>query len=449
MKKICYSLLAGLSLLISCDDGTENKFDKSSDERAAIAIAQLRDELTAPANGWRLKYQPEDGSGSFWVLLDFNDDNSVIIQSDLGARDGEFFMDTLTYRVDNSLGLELIFETYSFFSYLFERDQATFLAEYEYLYVNKTPDGSLVFQSKSDPGTATVVVFEEASANDADLLGQEVSTNINTIAGDISGLMFSSPAYQLTYQDRDLRFFLSMDESRRTISINAALKKSTSTGAQSVAFTTGYYLQGDSLVFQERLTGIYQGINISLKGILFSKLTNGSMDICGGIPIHLYEGVTSQNDDVVLEGTLISPEGAGFANFEFLVAPLEYIFNNGESMAAQIQADIVGAGSMQLYYNYSGGFYGLGFFIENADGTTTFFLREFTPQRTGNKIVFNFEPTISVFGNPDTPADINKVNAYLNALTQDGQTYVFLIQDDIFELHNPCTGWSAVFFGVQ
>jgi hypothetical protein len=448
MKKICYSLLATLALLISCDDGTENKFEQSSDERAAAAIVALKSDLTAPANGWRLKYQPEDESGSFWVLLDFNEDNTVVIQSDLGARDGQFFLDTLTYRIDSSLGLELIFESYSFFSYLFERDQATFLAEYEYNFVNKTPEGSLVFQSKSDPGNATIVVFEEASPSDEDLLGQQISTNINTIAGDISGLLFTSPAYQLTYQDKDLRLFLSLDEARRTLSVNAASKK-TSVGSQAINFSTGYYLQGDSLVLQESLSGTFQGITISLESILLTKLTDGTLNICGGIDIHLYEGVTSQNDDVLLEATLNSPEGGDFADFQFLVAPIEYIFNNGESAADQIATDIVGAGAMQLYYNFSGGFYALGFFIQNADGTTTFFLREFTPQKVGNKLVFNFDPTISVFGNPDTPADINKVNAYLDAFAQDGQTYFFKIQDDIYEMHNPCTGWSAAFFGIE
>src|SRR5690606_3310169 len=102
------------------------------------------------ANPWKMKYTPDETAGSFWVLLNFNDDNTVTIKSDLGANDGEFFEQTLTYRIDSSLGLELIFETYSFFSFLFELDQATFPAEYEFNYVNKTPDNALVFLSKSD-----------------------------------------------------------------------------------------------------------------------------------------------------------------------------------------------------------------------------------------------------------------------------------------------------------
>lgn len=448
MKPIYYSVLALVFLISSCKDETERLFNKTAEERTAEAIQNLKDELTAPANGWKMKYQPEDGSGSYWLMVHFKEDDKVVIESDLGANNGEFFMDTLTYRVDNSLGLELIFETYSFFSYLFEHDQATFLAEYEYIYVNKTSDGSLVFRSKTDPGEPTVVIFEEASADDPALLGKDIATNINTLSQDIGSLLFSTPGYQLTYQDRDLRLFLSLEPVRRTISFSSASKKSTSVGSTNVSFSTGYYLQGDSLVFHERLSGVFQGVTVSMKGILLTKLSDATTDICGGKDVHVYEGITSQNDAVILEATLASPAGATFANFSFLVGPNEYVFNNGESMADEIAADLTGAGAMQLYYDFDG-FYGFGFFIQNSDGTTTFYLREFTPQRVGNNLVFNFEPTISVFGNQNSPANINNVNKYLEAFTQGGQTYFYEISEDVYEMHNPCTGWSAAFFGIQ
>jgi hypothetical protein len=448
MKAISYYIILCLAaFLISCDNETERVFDKPAEQRVAEAIQALKDDLTAPENGWRLKYQPEDESGAYWLIVHFKEDNKVVIESDLGANDGEFFMDTLTYRIDNSIGLELIFETYSVFSFLFEHDQATFFAEYEYLYVNKTPEGSLVFRSKSDPGTPTIIVLEEAAPGDSELLGQEVAENINTISGDIGGLLFSSPGYQLTYDDLDLKLFLTLDEVRRTIDFSNASKKTTTAGSQPINFSTGYYLQGDSLVLQEPLTGTFQGAAISLKSILFTKLSLGQMDICGGIDVHFYEGITSQDDDVLLEATLNSPAGAEFTDFSFLATPLQNIFNNGVSMGTQIANEIVGAGSMQLYYDFEG-IYAMGFFIQNADGTTTFYLREFTPVLTGNKIIFNFEPTITVFGNQNSPADIDNVNQFIEPLTQGG-AYVFEIQQGIYELHNPCTGWSAAFFGVE
>lgn len=446
MKKSVYIIFLMLAI-ISCNNETEQLFEKSADQRAADAIAKLKDDLTAPANGWKVLYQPEDESGAFWVLLDFNEDNTLSIRTDLGARDGEYFDDEITYRIDSSLGLELIMESYSFFSFLFEQDQATFQAEYEFLYQSKTPEGHLVFASKSDIGAPTVLVFQEAGPSDAALLGRVVSTNLNIISDDITGLVFASPSYRLSYTNRDLALFLSIDELKRTVSFNNASRKSTNAGAQSINFTTGFYLQGDSLILMSPLTGSFHGVNVNLKSIRFSTLAPATLNVCAGIPVNNYQGITSQNDAVALEPSLSSPRGATFPQVsDFYYSPNELIFNNGESAGQQIAADISGALAMQMYYNFNGeGFYAIGFVIVNPNGTTTFALRRFTPTLTGNRLVFNFEPTITLFGSQTTPANVNNINIYLNALTQGGQTYVFEVQQGVYEFYNPCTGWSAAF----
>jgi major membrane immunogen (membrane-anchored lipoprotein) len=98
--------------LTACRDSEVTPlFDKSADERTAEAIANLKTDLTAPDNGYKLKYKPNDDAGSFHVLLKFNDDNTVRIRTDLSAEDKRYFDDTITYRIDSSLGLELIMET--------------------------------------------------------------------------------------------------------------------------------------------------------------------------------------------------------------------------------------------------------------------------------------------------------------------------------------------------
>jgi hypothetical protein len=435
-----------IASLTGCDDKDENIFELSPEERAAAARTALMENLVEAENGWKVKYQPETESGAFWVLMNFNEDGTVRIQSDLSAEDEKYFDQTLTYRIDNSLGTELIFETYSFFSYLFEQDQATFLAEYEFFYVNETPDGSLVFRSKTDPGDATILLFEPATGGDENLLGQQVSQSINTISDDISGLLFTSPGYMMTYEDRDLVLYLTLNDSRRTLNISAATKKSGGT-TQSINFSTGYFLQGDSIIFQTPLEGTFQNVNVVLNSVLVSKLTDDVSDICGGRPIHKLEGTTSGGDDVLLEATLNSPQGAQFTSYGFLVSPIEYIFNNGESSAQAIANDIAGAGSLQLYWNLDG-FYAMGFYVLNTDGTNSWLLREFTPQRTGNHIVFNFVGDVEVYGNP-TSANVNNVVPYLNALTQGGETYAFEVGDGIYEFNNPCTGWTAAFIGIQ
>jgi hypothetical protein len=115
-------LIPIIILLISACDDDINVFDKTADERANESIQNLKNELIAPDNGWRVLYTPSSDAGSYYVLMDFNEDNSVRIQTDFGEENGRFFDDTLTYRIDNSLNVELIFETYSFFSYLYSGD---------------------------------------------------------------------------------------------------------------------------------------------------------------------------------------------------------------------------------------------------------------------------------------------------------------------------------------
>lgn len=449
MKKWLYIFGLVVVVFTSCKDDEVAVFEKTADERVSEAVANLKQDLVAPANGWRVKYRPEAESGSFYVLMDFNEDNTVTIKSDLGYNEGEFFEQTVTYRIDNSLGLELIIESYSFFSFLFEQGQATFLAEYEFNFVNKTPDNALVFNSKTDPGVATILLFEEASTNDNALLGTQLSTDLNIMADDFPKW---SSSLKLTYQDRDLVFYIVLDNFRRILSINSASRKSNTAIIESMSFSSPYILKGDSIVFDSSFTGTVLNNNISLKGIRFTGLSEGTVTVCTDpITTHAYAGTTSANDDVLLETTLADASGSNFAQAsDFFYSPLVYISNNGESASGQIADDLTGAGSMQLYYDYDIGngtpFYAMGFYLQNSNGTATFALREFTPTLTDNNIVFNFAPDISIFGDPNPDADTTNVNIYLDALTQGGNTYVFELQDNIYEFYNPCTNWSVLFF---
>jgi len=164
--------------------------------------------------------------------------------------------------------------------------------------------------------------------------------------------------------------------------------------------------------------------------------------------------VTSASDAIVLETSLLDVTGSTFADVsDFYFSPLIYIFNNGVSMGDQIPQDVAGALEMHMYYGYDIGaadlLYGIGFVIQNLDGSYTFALREFTPVLNDNNIVFNFEPNISLFGNPQTDADISKVNIYLDALAEGDNTFVFQLNEDLYEFYNPCSGWSFVFINAN
>lgn len=442
-------LLMILVVTTACNDDDINVFDKSADERASEAIAALRADLSS--GPWKVRYTPVDNSGSYWVLLNFSGNGRVTIQSDLSADDGRYFEQTITYRIDSSLGLELIFETYCFFSYLFEGDQATFGAEYEFNYVNKTPDNSLVFSSKTDASSPTVVVFQRASSGDEALLGQTLSTYIDSVATDFR--KFSS-SVRLTYADKDLMIFLSLDQVTRNVTFTSASRKSNTSVLQSIDLATAYTIQGDSLILNEPLQGNFFGTSIRVAGLSFSSLSESTFNGCAApLTIHAINGKTSQDDNIVLETTLDDLSGRTFAQAsDFYVGLLENIRDNGNFVANEITANIPGALAMQLYYGYDvsrGEIHAIGFIIQNTNDSFTFALREFVPVLTDNRIVFQFADELTIQGEPIPQSSEDAINMYLEKLTEGNNTYVFKLEEGVYEFYNPCSGWTFPFIDAR
>ena len=77
-----------LGLLFSCKDD-EGSSIPSAEDRKNAAIENLIDELTDPVNGWKLEYRPNTDNGAYLILLDFNDDGTVTINSDVTDDDGD------------------------------------------------------------------------------------------------------------------------------------------------------------------------------------------------------------------------------------------------------------------------------------------------------------------------------------------------------------------------
>lgn len=451
MKKlISLTWFCSVLLLAGCKDDDINKFDKSADERIAEAIAGLKSKLTAPSNGWKLLYNPEDGYGSFLVLLDFQDDNKVTIKTDLGAEDGKFYEQTVGYRIDSSLGLELIIENYSFFAYLFEFDRATFGAEFEFLYQRENTNGSLLFSSKSDASDPTQLLFTEASDSDLDDLGVSVAQKLTTMSADLHKITTS---LRMTYEDKDLILYLSLQESYRILTISSASRKSDTNNTQQINFTTGYFLRNDSIVFQSPLTGNFVGVATSIKGVQVNNSQATTLNLCTApIPLHGYKGVTSTGDDVLLESTITDASGATFTDGDLYSAPLGNLVYMGESAYDQVVADLPTATHFQLYYGrpIGGGtiLYGIGFRIQNPSGKFTFALWEFVPVLEGNNLKFNFASEISQYGD-ETTSDENlaATKKYIQYLTDGDKTFVFQYSNGVYEFSNPCTGWGVLLIG--
>jgi hypothetical protein len=451
MKKcVNYLFLFVIIVLTSCKDDDVNIFDKTADERAAEAIAALKADLIAPANGWKVRYRPVEGSGSFFVYMKFGDDNKVTIDTDLGANNGEFHQKTIGYRIDSSLGLELIMENYSFFTYLFELDQATFGAEYEFNYVNKTPQGELVFSSKSDVSDPTILVFQQAGANEKATLAKPLSINLDSFSDPQN--LFTAGSSRIVYNNKDLAIYLSLDVVKRVASFNYISPKTTLVGGMPLNLTTGYYLKGDSIVFESRLNVVYKGNSVSLRRLYLNALSETTMSFCPSTSVNtpLYSGSTSTGDPIVLEQTQFNNEGGELLSAsEILLAAVQNVFNeNGESAGDQIIADLEGA-ALMVWYNgaqtQTGTLNAIGFFIENADGTSTIAVHEYTANITGNIIELTFDPTVNFIRNPATDAEVSNMMTYLELMTREGKAYIYKINDQFYEIYNPCSGWSFVF----
>jgi hypothetical protein len=121
---------------------------------------------------------------------------------------------------------------------------------------------------------------------------------------------------------------------------------------------------------------------------------------------------------------------------------------NGDRVNEQIVADIEGASAMLIYNNaatQTGTLNLVGFFLENPDESTTIAGYKANPVFTGNIIEFNLEPTVTVIRAGNTNADLTKMMNYIQHLTEGGKTYVYKYNDQFYELHNPCSGWTFVF----
>ncbi len=422
-------------------------FEKSADERAQEAVADLEQRLITPTNGWVLRYKPVPESGRYVVLLNFNDDGSVRIRTDFGANDNEFYDQTVTYRVDNSLGLELIFETYSFFSFLFEQNSATFEAEFEFNYVNETPNGALVFNSKSDLSSLTTLAFEPAPENAENLLGRQLKDNLVVLSESL-GLV--SPVYRLNYADRDLSLFLSLNTFLRRIEFTYASSVSGDEG-QSINFSTGYTAEGNSLILDDPLTGNYIRSEVNISAINFRSLTNApSIDKCGQpTPIQQYSANLAESGEAIaLVPTLFDPGAARLQNLsEIFVANVGGIYDNGASVGQQVFDATGGAVNFVMYHvqNQQNTFYAMGYLLQLDNNGFSIPVKEFTPTYEGNQISFEFDSEYS-FANGDSTITLNTaaLDTYLTNLTEGGQTRLIQTGEMRYELFNPCTGWSVL-----
>lgn len=123
MKKTIYSILTivAATLLGSCTPTVDEIFDADSVERADRLIAEDMKVLASAPNGWRMEYYGDATYGGYNVFLDFNEDKTVTVASELVGKNhkgglnegGKLNRCTSAFRMEQSQGIILSFCEYN------------------------------------------------------------------------------------------------------------------------------------------------------------------------------------------------------------------------------------------------------------------------------------------------------------------------------------------------
>jgi hypothetical protein len=407
-------------------------------------------------DGCILEYQPTPSSGVFPLLLDFSTNGEVNIRSDVANNDGEFFNHTITYRIDNALNLELIFDTYGVFHYLFEQNQSSFGAEFQFFYVGK--DGNnLIFQSKSDLSLPTQIVFRPASGNEENSFAREVSANLNSFPGELT--------QQFQLIDQGISIFLNLNSAQRVVQVN--------TGAVGLTIqdivandistvidqTVGYTLINGSIIFISPVEFVLDGRFYSIEQVFLNDYDpDGTAGFCSLSPVTLpqYAGGIPGLGDVNLIPTVFDPLGADFQPMpdQPYAVNIPFIFDgDGFSLAnegAIINERFPEATGFVFYYgNQTAGEpeYAAGFFLDTESGESEIFTREFLPTTTtdGNKVTIEFTNNFFHTGTPG-PTDEADLTEITDLIFEGTELFAqdFPVQGlRVFILYNPCNNYQV------
>ncbi|MEM1136177.1 MAG: DUF4302 domain-containing protein [Bacteroidota bacterium] len=457
LKKYLFPVL--LALLFACDDDINDL--PPVEERVAVAINNLNTELTTPTDGWILEYQPNETSGFYKILMKFTPDGKVNIQTDALANEGEFSNQTIPYRIDNAQGLELILETYGFFHYLFEQEEATFGGEFEFLFDRKDGD-NLVFGSISDFVNPTVLTFKPATAtdlasiSDSRALGELLQRSLEGVGSQI----FESARFQLVLEDQGVSVFFVFDFVTRTLKAVAAGEGRTeeeiinSPNTVLLNHSSGYGFSDGNILLQEPLAFVLGSEQVVISQITLSDAVEGNISYCEGqdSDILVYSGQVLGSGNISARSGLFS----GGTNFQEIVGdpyrvnPFGIFNGEGESILEEIQAVFPDVEQFQFYNGFDLGgapFYALGFFIFDANDNAYFILREFEPLiAEGNKLTFNFTGEIFQTRELTTEEEAGFI-ALTDKIFENGEMYVLdFAQDGQFVLYNPCNGYEVALF---
>ncbi len=447
-----------LIIVWGCNDDDGPKL-APVDERVSEAISNLRSELMAPADGWKLEYQPTPDAGVFFMLLEF-DETEVTISSDVPDDDGIYFEQTIPYRIDNALGLELILETFGVFHFLFEQDQASFGAEFEFIFQEKS-GSNLFFESKTDFFSPTQLVFEPASTSDANSFARDIAANLDAFSGfSPQAFIPQAPQQQLVLNDLGISVFWSMDVQKRNIhaqlaGLGTTVDEVLTNGGVLLDHRTGYALRNGNLVLSEPLLFVLGGQQVTISSVALNAFDMSGASICSSGPVNgpRYSGTAGVFGDVTLLSSLLSTDGLSFTENVYSVN-VDFLFDADGNAIAQdgIIADrFPQATGFVLFYGVplvdpDIPIWSVGLILDDGN----IYVREFEATATEvNRIAINFTNNYYHSGTPGAGDQAN-LQAVLDEIFSGGEMYAFEIPlsgVNLFRIFNPCNQYDVILVG--
>lgn len=463
MNKLLIFFALGLFLL-SCSSDTENI--ESPEIRVANAINNFKSKLTAPEYGWKVNYQPTSESGIFLLLMKFNENGEVLIQSDVPDNNGEFRSQKTTYRIDNSLGLELIFENYSVLHYLFELDQSQFGAEFEFYYSEEL-GGNLMLFSKSDGSNPTIFVLEQAEENDDQLLSINEAENLSKFSGQ-SPIIFGGepPVQQLYFPSKNISLFWGIDVVRRTIyadfaGIGSTLEEIESNNTISkIGAISAYGYSEGKLVLKNTITFNLYGLGFSFNEINLDAFSNNGDPLCNSNPVStpIYTGSVFGIGDVIISKSLVNSTGFDFdpnSDFPYAVNSLFVFDSEAKSLYEEgsIAQNIPGATAFVFNYGFQSTTQpenAVGFYLDDDQGNREIYLRLFTiNEAIGNKLTISLSDSV-YSESPISDTDKSSIISITDEIFEGNTIYASDLPVDgikVYRLFNPCNQYE--FFLVK
>jgi hypothetical protein len=450
----CFLLL----LFSGCDVNEDPKLD-SVEDRISAATKVLNDALIAPSNGWRLYYQPTNSSGRFLMLLDFRTDGTVRIQSDITANEGEFRDQIIPYRIDSSLGIELILETYGVFHYLFELRQSSFGAEFEFIFEDFEGD-DLIFKSKTDAGDITQLRFEPALSSDESLISTESVQFLEQgifqrhNMGSIGG--FANYNLYLSANNHTLSFVLELD-TRVALILGVSTGQDlpeiiTNSSITSINQRLAYTYQSGAISFDEAIEFTHESVQYSINAIPLEDFELIDASFCDS---QNYSQRTFSSTNAPNLGSFTMSSSLFQSRNNFQSDGLHSINHNflydqeDKPIADQVESILPNVVIFQWYQDYElssdSTINAIGFVTVDELNNAEFFLRGFDYTQVGNYFEITFNG-FDIYSDENTSEEKkNELNELTDTIFAGGAVYVMelLNIDGLYEFYNPCNGYKG------